>query len=114
MTDLRDINTEFCRKLLQLAHKNIRRAFPDVNLRTSISGVGPHAKQYFIQIDVPGYPAFDNYYDADNMTDAKARAWNAFFEKYAPDQIKRQIDAESNAEHLRKTNEYIMGGGRVL
>lgn len=91
---MNDINTEFCRELLRLAHKNIRRAFPDVNLRTAISGVGPHAKQYFIQIDVPGYPAFDNYYAVDNMTHAKATAWNAFFEKYAPEKIKREIDRE--------------------
>lgn len=95
---MRSINAEFCQELLRLAQKNIRKAFPDVNLRTSISGVGPHAKdQYFIQIEVHGYPAFNHYYKADNITHAKAEAWMAFFEKYAPEQIKREIDSEEGA-----------------
>ena len=92
-----DINTAFCRHLLTSAHQNIRHAFPGVRVasRDTIGCVGPHGKdQYFVEISIPGYPAFNNYYSADNAYHAKAAAWFAFFDKYAPEQIKSQVYGE--------------------
>lgn len=91
-----DINITFCRHMLTMAHDKIRRAFPGTKVTSPdvIGCVGPHSGQYFVEIRVPGFPAFDHYYSADNRYHAKAEAWGAFFDKYAPAQIKREIDAE--------------------
>lgn len=91
------INTGFCRMLLATQHAIIKRAFPDVKVtsRDVIGCVGPHGRdQYFVEIRVPGYEPFDHYYSADNAYHAKALAWGAFFDKYAPQQIKDRIEQE--------------------
>ena len=87
-----DINTIFSRRLLKLAHDDIRKAFPDVrvNEAASITGYRPH---WFVQIEVEGYPPFDREIKAHDRYEAKAKAWSAFFEAHAPEQVKRELEA---------------------
>lgn len=94
-----DINTQFTRRLLSIAHEDIRKAFPGVNVRTAASVVGPHGSkarpQFFVQIHVDGFPPHDTYQIASDRYEARAKAWSEFFDKHAPDQIKRQVAAEA-------------------
>lgn len=81
-----NINVAFCRRILTLAHDRVRETFPGVKVanRDVIGVTGPTCGQYFVELRVPGFPDFDEYYSADNAFEAKAKAWNAFCDKHEP------------------------------
>ena len=95
-----DINVLFTRSLMSSVHADIREAFPSIRPMRDASVVGPHGRnQYFVQIHAADFPAFDDYYNADNAYEARAKAWMKFFDKYAPEQIKRRAEAR-NADRV--------------
>lgn len=96
-----NINTVFTRRLLKLMHDDIRLAFPDVNVSTAASVTG-YRNDYFVQIDVAGYPQHNTQVRAYDRYEAKAKAWRKFFDIHAPEQVKRQIEAETETEAFRE------------
>ena len=81
-----NINTLFARRLLTQVTADVKKHFPVLNLRTSISGVGPHGRdQFFVQIHADGFAALDDYYSADSLTHAKAKAWMRFLARHVTD-----------------------------
>ena len=79
-----DINIVFSRALMARVHNDVRKHFPQIAPMRAASVVGPHCKQYFVEIGVAGFGDFDGYYSADNAYEARAKAWMKFLEKHVP------------------------------
>lgn len=83
-----DINTVFCRRLLQIVHADVRKAFPQIgHLYQAASATCTLAtatrKQWFVEIDVPGRTRFTWDGRAYSATEARAKAWQALLARIA-------------------------------
>ena len=84
-----NIDTLFCRQLLKVMHKDVRKAFPEIRNVVKCVGVTCTGKlgantQWFVQIETPNRPMFNFDCRAYNATDARYKAWSAFMRKYGP------------------------------
>lgn len=79
-----DINTMFTRRLLTQVHADVRKHFPEVNLRTAISVTGPSSKQFFVQIAFGDKPKLDEWFRAADRYEARAKAWLRYLERNVP------------------------------
>lgn len=75
------LNVVFCRKLMQLAHRDVKAAAPHINLRTA-AWVWKDGRQCW---EFHGPQNFYWHGRADNAYDARAKGWNKWLEEYTRD-----------------------------
>lgn len=83
---MNEVVARFNRVLLRIVHTDVRKSFPQIPNLTSACGVTNTMRgQWFAEIDVPTFPRFTWDGKAGSATEARARAWQAFMNKYVPE-----------------------------
>lgn len=74
------IDVTFCRSLLKSVQAEVKRLFPEINLRSAVGVTQPLRGFYFVEIVTEGRKTFVYEGRADNAYDAKQKAWHAFLD----------------------------------